>query len=104
MLDGESLLDEERCPINKDDIFFELLRETSPEFNTLTQQALEILCSAMLLVLERQASDQLPGGRNANPNPFIIRQASNVPTTDAILNVILPSLTLCFELVHHLGL
>ena len=83
MLDGESLLDDNKCPINEDTLF-ELLCEASPEFDTLTQQTVEIPCSAMLLVLERQTSDQLPGSCYANPNPFIIHQASNILTTNAI--------------------
>ena len=56
-----------------------VLEKVDGEFDTLTQQALEVVFHA---ILERQCADQLPGGRYWNPDENITMIASNVPTTN----------------------
>ena len=84
LLNGEALFDDVKAPIHKDVLYESLLREGSPQFDALTQSALEIICGGLLLILERQANDQLPGGKYWNPDEQLIHQASNVPTTNTI--------------------
>lgn len=59
-----------------------VLEKVDGEFDTLTQQALEVVFHAILIILERQCADQLPGGRYWNPDENITMIASNVPTTN----------------------
>ena len=84
LLNGEALFDDVKAPIHKDVLYESLLREGSPQFDALTQSALEIICGGLLLILERQAKDQLSGGKYWNPDEQLIHQASNVPTTNTI--------------------
>ena len=46
------------------------------------QQSLEKISHAFLIILERQAIDQLPGGKYWNSDDQIQKAAENVPTTN----------------------
>ena len=48
----------------------------------MTQQSLEVIFHAMLIILERQCVDQLPGGKYWQPRESIAMAATNVPTTN----------------------
>ena len=54
------------------------------EFNMLTQQALEMCMHSILLVLERLAADQLPGGKYFIPSDSLKEMAQHVPKTNKI--------------------
>ena len=41
-----------------------------------------MLMHAVLIIIERQCADQLPGGKYWNPSPSMIAAASSVPTTN----------------------
>ena len=45
---------------------------------------MEILCATILIVLERQCADQLPGGKYYAPSEDMMQQASEVPTSNII--------------------
>ncbi|KAK3084521.1 hypothetical protein FSP39_014699 [Pinctada imbricata] len=69
--------------IHKDDIYESLFKDTGePSFDAYTQMALELISGGMLLILERQAKDQLPGGKFFEPSFDETVRASNVPTTN----------------------
>ena len=84
LLEGKSIFSEEISPVEKNAVFHKLIVCDDEDFNALTQQALELICSALLLVLERQCEDQLPGGKYFSPSESLLRQASNAPTTNII--------------------
>ena len=81
---------EEQCPVfdnevemHKDELFYKLFEETGDtEFDVLTQQCLEVVFHAILIILERQCVDQLPGGKYWCPTEKVQRAAENVPTTN----------------------
>ena len=62
LLEAEPIFSEDIVMINKDSMFEELFKPLEPKLQILTQQALELMCGSVLLVLERQCQDQLPGG------------------------------------------
>ena len=41
-----------------------------------------MICHSLLVVLERQSGDQLPGGKYWDPSDNISKAAENVPTTN----------------------
>ena len=43
---------------------------------------IEIIFHALLIILERQAADQLPGGKYFTPSECIKKASENVPTTN----------------------
>ena len=49
--------------MHDDEIYYELLRPAGDEMDELTIQCLEMLMQSLLLILERQAEEQLPGGK-----------------------------------------
>ena len=53
-----------------------------PEFESLTQQALKTLMYGLLLIFERQAQDQLLGGKYFGPSDSGSTIASTVPSTN----------------------
>ena len=76
---------EEVVKVEEDCVLKELLRPCqNHETEILTQQALELMCGAILLVLERQCTDQLPGGKYHNPTNEMKMQSSSVPTSNII--------------------
>lgn len=85
ILEGESLFNEELVQMHVDDQYEELFRDSSDEdFQIMTQQALELMMASMLIVLERQAVDQLPGGKYWNPSEHLKARAANVPATNVV--------------------
>lgn len=58
----------------------------SEEFDQLTQHALEMLMNALLIILERQAMDQLHGGIYMYYEPNLEQQstAADVPTKNVV--------------------
>ena len=76
LLEGATLFDEDIVPIHRDELFDSLFQEQSVQLETLTQEALEII------LFERQAQDQLPGGKYASPSSDQLEQAANVPATN----------------------
>ncbi|KAJ8342686.1 hypothetical protein SKAU_G00326140 [Synaphobranchus kaupii] len=85
LLEGEALFSEDIVEVHKDKLYEELFRESGDdEFQIMTQEALELIMTAMLILLERQAADQLPGGRYWSPTEEVRAHASNVPTTNVV--------------------
>lgn len=83
LLDGEPLFPEDIAELHKDQLYEELFRDSGDEeFQVMTQQALELVMASMLILLERQAADQLPGGKYWEPSEMVQAHASNVPTTN----------------------
>lgn len=69
--------------INNDQIYVSVFSETDdPVIETYTQMALELALGGMLLILKRQAKDQLPGGKFFDPPIADQFRASSVPTTN----------------------
>lgn len=83
LLAGDCLFDEQEAPINKDEVYEHLIAPSENSvLDTYTQMALEITFGGMLLVLERQAKDQLPGGKYWNLDQTSSAKVPNVPTTN----------------------
>ena len=82
LLEGATLFDEDIVPIHRDDIFDSLFQEQSVQLETLTQEALQIIFNSWIILFERQAQDQLPGGKYASPSSEQLAQAVNVPATN----------------------
>ncbi|XP_030830480.1 uncharacterized protein LOC105441835 [Strongylocentrotus purpuratus] len=67
MLQGEAVFPS--VPLKKDVLFDRLFDEESDsEIDVMCIQALELICCAVLLILESQCRDQLPGGRYWKPS------------------------------------
>ena len=92
LLEGLPIFDEGIVPLHKLCVFDSLLQASDHEFDVLTQQATELICSAMLLVLENQCEDQLPGGKYWQPDQNLKTLAASVPTSKLCLKEILQSL------------
>ena len=84
LLEGLPVFDEEIVHLHKSCVFDSLLQTSDHEFDVLTQQATELICSAMLLVLENQCEDQLPGGKYWQPDENFKTQAASVPTSNIV--------------------
>ena len=70
--------------VHRDEIYDELFREGGEEFDMLTLQALELLMHALLIILDRQCTDHLTGGKFSNPAPDLQNIMSKVPKTNRI--------------------
>ena len=77
---GSQMFSQNVVDIDKDELYYELFKETNDSF---TQIALELL-SAQFLILERQASTQLPGDVYWTPSQYTEEMTSNVPKTNTI--------------------
>ena len=55
-----------------------------PQLYVMTRQALELLCCGILLILERQCKDQLPGGKYWDLDISTASKFTNVPATNVI--------------------
>ena len=85
LLEGVPLFDENDVELHKDNIWDALFSPCDDvEFNMLTQQALEMCMHSILLVLERLAADQLPGGKYFIPSDSLKQMAQHVPKTNKI--------------------
>eukprot|EP00057_Strongylocentrotus_purpuratus_P029094 XP_011683568.1 PREDICTED: uncharacterized protein LOC105447354 isoform X1 [Strongylocentrotus purpuratus] len=67
-----------------DDISKKLLDSTDAEAEMLTTQALELISCAVLLILQRQCKDQLPGGKYWDLADDVKAAYHNVPSTNMI--------------------
>ncbi|XP_072051465.1 uncharacterized protein [Amphiura filiformis] len=65
----------------EDEVYEALFAEHDPAQETMCIQALELICTAMLLILERQCRDQLPGGIYWETDTTAW---SNVPATNMV--------------------
>ncbi|XP_003729015.2 uncharacterized protein LOC100888157 [Strongylocentrotus purpuratus] len=75
----------ENIEIHKDVMYEALFAESEDtDFTTYTQVALEMVLTGMLLILERQAKDQLEGGKFFAPSANLLKSAQNVPTTNNV--------------------
>ena len=84
LLDKECAFSDHVVDVQKDEIYDSLFQLQDEESQVLTQQILELLCLTILIVLERQCADQLPGGKYASPSEKELLQASSVPTSNII--------------------
>jgi E1A/CREB-binding protein len=85
VLAGEYVFSEEHVQIKKDSVYESLVAPSEdPVFESYTQMALELCFAGMLLILERQAKDQLPGRRYWNLNEQVCSRLSAVPTTNTV--------------------
>ncbi|VDI71580.1 E1A/CREB-binding protein [Mytilus galloprovincialis] len=81
LLAGELVF--EGVEVHRDSIFDSLLKDTGdPVSEMYTQMALELCIGGMLLILERQAKDQLPGGKFFEPSFRDQIHGISVPTTN----------------------
>ena len=69
-------------PVVNNDISGKLFEKTDPDVEAMCAQTLEMACCAILLILERQCADQLPGGKFWDVGNAEIYQ--NVPSTNVI--------------------
>ena len=82
---GSQMFSQNVVDIDKDELYYELFKETNdPQLDSFTQIALELLSAPFLIILERQASTQLPGGVYWTPSQYIEEMTSNVPKTNTI--------------------
>jgi hypothetical protein len=84
LMDGECPFSSDVAEIHKDALYLALFQSEDDQLDCLTQECLEMLSHSLLLVLERQAQDQLPGGKYFQPSEELKKQASSVPTTNTI--------------------
>jgi len=87
VLQGSQLFDEgdELIKIHRDDLYTQLFVDTGDnEFEVLTCQALEVIFHAVLVIVERQAVDHLPGGKYHRPSEVVANSSANVPAHNKI--------------------
>ena len=82
LLSGEPLFDETCVCIHKDQIYQSLMEPNTPLIDSLTQLALEVMMTSLLIILERQAKDNLPEGKHWNPSEKERSSASHIPKTN----------------------
>ena len=82
---GSQMFSQNVVDIDKDELYYELFKETNdPQLDSFTQIALELLSAQFLIILERQASTQLPGGVYWTPSQYTEEMNSNDPKTNTI--------------------
>ena len=67
---------------NRNDVFEKLFMPTTDVFDILTPQCFEVLFHGILVILERQCVNPLPGGKYWNPSEVMKSIAKNVPATN----------------------
>ena len=72
ILNGETIYQENVVEHHRDEVFDKIFWSTTESFDLLTQQCLEVLMHGVLMVLERQCADQLPGGKYWNPSDKVL--------------------------------
>ena len=80
LLTGDSPFDIDKS----DEVTVKLLEPSDPESEVMTIQALELICCGVLLILQRQCKDQLPGGKYWDPPKQMSASFQNVPSTNLI--------------------
>ena len=85
LLQGEVIFDEVEAPVKRDAVYDSLFSEEHHDAaqDNMCLQALELLCSAMLLILERQCESQLPRGIYCDLGDSA-KNWSNVPATNMV--------------------
>ena len=81
---GNPLFPETVVSIHKDQLYDSLFQVSEdPTLDTYTQMCLELCLNGMLLIIERQAKDQLSGGKYSNvaDDSTLHEECKNVPTT-----------------------
>ena len=66
----------------EDRVFVILFADVNKHFDILTQQTLEIIFHAFLIILGKQRVGQLPGGKYWLPSDLIRNSSKNAPTTN----------------------
>ena len=87
VLQGSQLFDEadELIEIHRDELYNKLFVDgEDDEFEVLTCQALEVIFHAILVIVERQAVDHLPGGKYHRSSLSIQESSKNVPSHNKI--------------------
>ena len=84
LMSGECAFGEDVVKVTKDDMYESLLRKTDDEFDILAQQILEVLCIVLMIVLEKQCQDQLPGGKYATVTDYLLLQGSSCPASNIV--------------------
>jgi E1A/CREB-binding protein len=83
LFEGEPLFRD--VDIHRDELYQELFAESGDvDLDTYTQVALEMILTGIVLILERQAKDQLRGGIFFAPSETLLKSASNVPCTNNV--------------------
>ena len=73
------------APVIEDEIYDSIFKDhPDPESEAMFVQALELISCAVLLILERQCKDQLPGGKYWQPSPSTDDRFQNVPPTNLV--------------------
>lgn len=82
---GATVFNEERVHLVKDKLFDALFASTQDAYmDSLTQVALKLISTEMLILLERQAASQLPEGELWDPSSKMLAMAKNVPKHNII--------------------
>ena len=68
---SKTVFDDNVVEHHRNILYKKLFEPTTDSFDILTQQCLKVLFHAILVILERQCVDQLPGGKYWNPNDNI---------------------------------
>ena len=68
----------------EDDVSKSIFLETDAQCDSLTMIAMQMMSTNMLIVLERQAASQLPGGIYWDPSPEVKKMAENVPRSNVV--------------------
>ncbi len=84
-LEGEPLFDVTKVELHKYELYEELFSDTGDvDMEAFTPAALEMIVTGTVLILERQAKDQLEGGMFFGRSEELQNSAKNVPTTNTI--------------------
>lgn len=85
LLDGSEAIFE-NVVIHRDALFESLFHdeEGSIQMDTFTKMALEMICHGLLLILERQAKDQLPEGKYSQPNEHLCSLTAHLKGTNIV--------------------
>jgi E1A/CREB-binding protein len=85
ILSGDNMFSEDIVKVNKDCVYDCLIAPSdNPLLESYTQMALEICCGGMPIILERQAKDQLPGGKYLALDLDTVSLLKSVPTINTI--------------------
>ena len=82
VFEGFRFFEDTEVEFHEGRVFAKLFTDVNEHFDTMTQQALEIIFHAFLIILERQYVDQLPGGKYWLPSDLIRDSSKIVPTTN----------------------
>ena len=81
ILSGEALLYDD-FPPSEDPIYSCLVAPS--EYDNMTQEILQVLCSAFSSLLSRLVKDHLSGGQHDNPSENLLTETKSVPKTNTI--------------------